>query len=131
MKLVSLLKDLAAPTASSKISFVLNRDVEEFLSSLGKDSRVSASDHSDTVFRVAGEPVADLRAINTVFGRKAKPKHYSKLGFSLKVISQEKNSVLLVAHERVLFGFLETKAIGSAQAEILEKLVLKHNRKAA
>lgn len=127
MKLISILQDLIAPRARAEISFVIKGTIEGFLASLEKEHRLLSSGALVTKFRVKGDSFSGLGAAKILVGKKANPKDYANVGFFLEVLPQEPNMVILRAEERVIFGYLETKAVGVALGEMLKKLVEGHD----
>ncbi|MBH0015640.1 MULTISPECIES: hypothetical protein [unclassified Pseudoalteromonas] len=120
--MVSLILDLLAPKAKAEFNFELKNGYDKFIDNLKSQHKPLNSNSSILKFRIEGDFFSDLRATQVVVGKKANPKHYAKVGFDLEVHSLDNNKVLLKAEERVIFGYIELKAVGKALASMLENL---------
>ena len=120
--MVTLILDLLAPKAKAELNIELKCGYANFVEELGKQHKVLSSNCSISKFRIKGNFFSDLRATKVVTGQKANPKHYGKVGFDLEVHSSNNVQILLKAEERVVLGYLELKAVGSALSSMLENL---------
>jgi len=120
--MVSLILDLLAPKAKAELNLELKCGYDDFIEGLGKQHKVLSSNGSISKFRIKGDFFSDLRATKVLIGQKANPKHYGKVGFDLEVHSSNTDQILLKAEERVIFGYLELKAVGNALSSMLENL---------
>jgi len=127
MNIVSFFLDLVAPKASAELNVELTENYAEFIESLTNEHKLLSKSEKMAKFRIDGDFFSDLKATQVVVGRQAEPKHYSNVGFYLEVYLQNSNIVLLKAEERVILGYIETKAVGLALLSMLKKLVLLNN----
>ncbi len=111
--MLPFLLDLLAPRARASLDINSRLAFPEVLDDLKATHELKDQKPSLAKFRVDGDFFSHGKATQVLIGKKADPKHYSKVGFNLTVIDQG-DRVVFLAEERVILGYLETKAVGEA-----------------
>ena len=109
--MLSIILDLLAPRAMASLEISSRLAFPDILDDLKATHELKDKKPSLAKLRVDGDFFAQGKATHALIGKKADPKHYSKVGFNLTVIDQG-DKVVFLAEERVILGYLETKAVG-------------------
>ena len=89
--------DLLAPKAKAEFNFEFKNGPDKFIENLKEQHKLLGNNGSIIIFRIKGDYFSDLRATEVIIGKKANPKHYSKVGFDMEVHSLGTDQILLKA----------------------------------
>ncbi|WP_028866302.1 hypothetical protein [Psychromonas aquimarina] len=124
--ILNKLLDLIAPAGKGELLVedeVSSDTFEGFISSVSRNFKFINSIDGVYKFRVKGDFFSDFEARKIVKGNDANPNHYINNGFNLEVSHIEKGFISLKGEERIILGYLETKAFGEAIKINLENIV--------
>ena len=122
----SSILSIFAPWARAKLMVSekhLGYSYSEFVNLVSKELITKKTGDSFSKFRVKGDFFAKPEATQVVLGVKANPAHFSNIGFNFIVKELGEGMIQLIAEERVILGYLETKAASVALGERLNHIV--------
>ncbi|MBQ4833574.1 hypothetical protein J8L70_10015 [Pseudoalteromonas sp. MMG010] len=119
--MLQVILDVVAPRAQATLDVCDAKLFSDIVDRFSEKFDVKTQKKESVRFRVDGDFLADLKAVQVAKGIDADPSHYSKVGFYLDVRVFDER-VWFRAQERIIFGYVETKAVGLALENSLVEL---------
>ena len=131
MNISDTLLEWVAPKAKAEFLLGTQFTLSYLVVILENSHKLKSKTESEARFRVAGNFFANLKTTKLYVGLETSPEHYMKCGFNLIVRETDSKQVYLFAEERVIFGWLEKKAISISLDRMLRNLAKELNGKRA
>ena len=110
----SFLLDLFAPKASAELTTLVQIPFSSIVDDLNREHRITFRTDDTARFKIKGNFFAAIESVGVAKGAQPNPSHYKNIAFNLNVEDLGHGNVRLTADQRVIFGWLETRAVSNA-----------------